>query len=364
MTSEKSIGIIANPYSSRDIRRLISSASSIQTVERANIVERILVTMSAFGISKAYMMPDKSSLSATLLRNLSSRDNLIASSDVELGFVEMPITSTVEDTLEACRQFKELGVEGIVVLGGDGTHRAVASVVPDIPMVSISTGTNNAFPHFYEATLAGLALGVYLGGHVPAEQVIRQNKTIKVEINDDKEELALVDLAITDDRWIGARAVWKMTHLKELFLAFCEPTSIGMSSIGGLLNPVSRHEMHGLRVQLDDAEQCEMTLNAPIAPGLFEEVGIVSYDTIEYDVPYPIVTKRGVLAFDGEREIEFSEEDKIVVRLSKDGPLTIDVQATIFSAVKAGIFLNNKAVKNTRHKTRSTSDTLAVSVGT
>ena len=51
------------------------------------------------------------------------------------------------------------GVEAIVVLGGDGTHRVVAKACGDAPLCALSTGTNNAFRELREATVAGLAAG-------------------------------------------------------------------------------------------------------------------------------------------------------------------------------------------------------------
>jgi predicted polyphosphate/ATP-dependent NAD kinase len=348
-----SVGIIANPYSSRDIRRLVSSASSIQTVERANIVERILVTLATFGIDKAIMMPDKSGLAAQLIRNLESRSHLNRAASVDLEFLDIPITSTVTDTLIAGRIFRERNVGAVIVLGGDGTHRAVARYIGDIPMVSISTGTNNAFPRFHEATLAGLALGIYLKGLVNTESMVRRNKVIRVTVNNNIEDLALVDLAITSDRWVGARAVWKMENLKELYLAFCEPAAIGMSSIGGLLDPVSRKEMSGLKVLMADPVECPMTLNAPVAPGLFHEIGILDSSRIEIGVDYEIESAHGVLALDGEREIEFSAKDEVIVRLEDDGPVTLDVEATIESAARSGVFVNHRtAGRSGEHKFR------------
>ena len=341
-TDKPSVGIIANPYSSRDIRRLISSASSIQTVERANIVERILVTLSNFGIHDAYMMPDKSSLSSHLIRNMKTRTKLKKHIDVNLNFLDMDITSTVEDTFVACRLLKEQGVGAIIILGGDGTHRAVSTEITDIPLVSISTGTNNAFPRFYEATLAGMALGIYLGKHVPADQIVRKNKMIHVDVNGTHKDIALVDLAITNDRWIGARAVWKLEQLQELYLSFCEPASIGMSSIGGLLEPVSRLDEHGLRIIIDPEGNTETNINAPIAPGLFEEIGIAEYSRLTPGEPCKIHSKEGVLALDGEREIEFSQNDEVSVYLEHDGPLTIDVEKALDVAAKNNVFVNQK----------------------
>ena len=44
------VGIIANPISARDIRRVVASANSVQITDRANIVLRALAALSACGI--------------------------------------------------------------------------------------------------------------------------------------------------------------------------------------------------------------------------------------------------------------------------------------------------------------------------
>ena len=56
------------------------------------------------------------------------------------------VTGTVEDTRRAVRAMVAEGVAAIVVLGGDGTHRAVAMDCGRTPIACVSTGTNNAFP--------------------------------------------------------------------------------------------------------------------------------------------------------------------------------------------------------------------------
>ncbi len=338
----KSIGIVANPYSSRDIRRLISSATSIQTVERANIVERIIVSVANFGLDRVYMMPDKGGISSHLLRNLKTQQRLKDVDLPEIEFLDIPITSTAEDSENAAKLLFEKSVDAVLILGGDGTHRVVAKEIGDIPMASISTGTNNAFPRFYEATLIGMAIGLYINGIVPAEEILHKNKTIHVRLNDDVDEIALVDVAITNDQWVGARALWQMENLKELYLTFCEPSAIGMSSIGGLLKPVSRSQQNGLKVITAAPDNCEQSVNCPIAPGLFEEVGIVSSDILEVDEPCKIETQYGVIAFDGEREIEFKKQDDVVIELKNDGPVTIDINKAIEIAVKQGSFVKKK----------------------
>lgn len=52
------------------------------------------------------------------------------------------------DTRLATRHMVQRGVAMIAVLGGDGTHKAVAAEAGDVPLLTLSTGTNNAFPNF------------------------------------------------------------------------------------------------------------------------------------------------------------------------------------------------------------------------
>ena len=44
------VGIIANPVSARDIRRVIANATSLQITDRANIVLRVLTCLKAAGV--------------------------------------------------------------------------------------------------------------------------------------------------------------------------------------------------------------------------------------------------------------------------------------------------------------------------
>lgn len=340
------IGIIANPYSSCDIRRLISSATSIQTVERANIVVRVIVASARFGIKKVIIMPDRSGLATHLLRNINSLRKTSGLTIPEIEFIDMPITGSALDSQVASQRLQENGVSAVLVLGGDGTHRVVSKSIGDIPLASISTGTNNAFPRFCEATLVGMAIGLYASGRVPVEKVIDRNKLIHVTLNDEHEDVALVDLAVTNDQWIGSRALWDMHKVRELYLAFCEPGAIGMSAVGGLLDPVPRSAAYGLKIVLADDESADFRLTTPIAPGLFEDIGIVSSEHIEFNQPCVLESRDGVIALDGEREIEFSHRDKVVIEIKRDGPLTLDINETLNTAVANQVFVSRQGMRD------------------
>ena len=53
-----SIGIIANPASGKDIRRLVSYATTIDNNEKVNICKRIVLAAQGMGVDEAVFMPD------------------------------------------------------------------------------------------------------------------------------------------------------------------------------------------------------------------------------------------------------------------------------------------------------------------
>ncbi len=52
------VGIIANPVSARDIRRVVTHAGSLQIADRAGIVLRALAALAAGGVGRVVMMPE------------------------------------------------------------------------------------------------------------------------------------------------------------------------------------------------------------------------------------------------------------------------------------------------------------------
>ena len=163
-----SVGIIANPAASKDIRRLVAQGRVIPDWEKVNIIRRVLIGLQAAGIQLVFGMPDASNLCRR------STDDKQVSLDVEL--VDIPTYNEERDTIRSVKKMRELGVACIVTLGGDGTNRAVSTESEDIPLVAISTGTNNVFPTMVEGTLAGLAAGLVALGKLPTDIVATRSK--------------------------------------------------------------------------------------------------------------------------------------------------------------------------------------------
>src|SRR5260221_3006163 len=124
----------------------------------------------------------------------------------EVEFLDgQPIRQTAQDTVDAVRRMVAVGARVIVCLGGDGTARVTASAAGEVPMLALSTGTNNTFPAVREATIAGLAAGLVATCMVPAEGVVRRAKVLVGPVGDGG-ETARLDVAVWPDSTLRVRA--------------------------------------------------------------------------------------------------------------------------------------------------------------
>ncbi len=330
------IGIIANPVSARDIRRVIANATALQITDRANIVLRVLSCVKACGVGKVYMMPENGGIRHHVRRGIDRAESQGLKHFPVLEYLDCKISGMVDDSLRGARIMKEMDLAAIVVLGGDGTHRAVVMSCGSVPVAGISTGTNNAFPEHREPTITGLAVGLAVTRKVPAETAFLPNKKIVVRING-HEEIALVDVAVVTERYIGARALWRTETFRELFVTFADPEVIGMSAIAGLLTPVTRLDDHGLHVRLATEGEEKIMLNTPIAPGYMRDIGIRDYEPMQPGIEYKPEITGGSIALDGERELTFSEKDNVTIELVPNAFRTVNVSACMQYASRHGL---------------------------
>jgi predicted polyphosphate/ATP-dependent NAD kinase len=346
VTGSVTVGVIANPASGRDIRRLVAGASVFDNVEKGNMVYRFMVGLGAVSVERVLMMPAASGLYDGLQRALHGhafeRHPL-----PELELVEMRLRHDARDTVEAVEKMRKQGVKAIAVLGGDGTNRVVASRCADTPICALSTGTNNAFPEVREATIAGLATGLVSTGLV-TNGVLRREKILRVGLNGDPHhDCALVDVAVSSERFIGARALWKSGSVSELFVTRAAPDALGFSAVAGLLDPIPRHARHGLHLRLTKPKDADLVINVPLAPGLIMPVGVVEIRRIEPGRAVPVEPGLGSIALDGEREIERDLEDRVEVSLATEGPLTIDVAEVMRLAARRGLLSDQAPLEET-----------------
>lgn len=330
------VGIIANPVSARDIRRVIANATALQITDRANIVLRVLACLKSCGVGRVIMMPENGGIRHHVRRGIDRAENRRTGEFPSLTHLDWKITGTVVDTVRAARDMKDLGVAAIIVLGGDGTHRAVVTACGDTPIAGISTGTNNAFPEHREPTITGLAVGLAVTGRIPQRLAFEPNKRLVVRVGN-QQEIALVDVAVVTERYVGARALWRTDTFRELFVTFADPEAIGMSAIAGLLKPVSRRDPHGLHVRLGSGAGTRLEVRTPIAPGYIRGIGIRRFSRLAPRRSVRPEIAAGSIALDGEREFAFDENDEVSITLETDAFRTVNVSACMQYAARKGL---------------------------
>jgi predicted polyphosphate/ATP-dependent NAD kinase len=334
---ETTVGLVANPASGRDIRRIVTGASVSDNSEKARIILRLLAGLGGAGVSRVLMMPAGGGIGARLERDLDGRTGELARQPMPaLEILDVPLQGSAADTTVAVRKMVRRRVGAIVVLGGDGTHREVAKECGDIPICALSTGTNNVFPGRHEATIAGLATGFVAGGH-RGTGWLRREKVVHVAVNaSDDTDLAVVDVAATTSLFAGAGAFWQPESIREFVVTFANPSAIGLAGVAGLLEVVDRSAPYGLYVRLSDRNQASSVVRAALAPGLVANVPIAHHRQVPLDETTVLECASGSIALDGERAIEVSAAASVETQVTL-GPLTIDVDRVMTDVAQRGM---------------------------
>lgn len=324
MSEALPIGIIANPASGKDIRRLVGHASVVDNNEKVRIVRRALLALDAAGATRVLAMPD---YYATVAR---------AAADVELRLtiaeVVIERTAGEADTTASAAAMEQAGVAAIITLGGDGTNRAAVLGARNTPLIAISTGTNNVFPTLVEGAAAGLAAAALALGLVRADEVAPRCKLIEV-CGEGVRSLALIDVAVLDPGPVGARAVWHPEALHRLLLTRASAAYQGLAAIGGLLRRLDDADEGGLDLRFGESG---LRLIAPLAPGRFDTVCVSAWDAIA-DGEARTIAGPCLLAFDGERTQDVRAGRSVTAVISRSGPPVVDVRQAVQLAAKRGL---------------------------
>ena len=324
------VGIIANPASGKDIRRLVSQATVFSNYDKTGVVKRVILGLDSTGVDEILIMPDTYGLGFRALEGL---DHHHVSSKITI--LDFEIEGTQDVSILAAHLMKESKVDCIITLGGDGTNRVVSKACGDVPLIPISTGTNNVFPVMTEGTTAGMAAGILARKVVDESQVTTTVKKLELLSSGEKIDLALVDAVTVTEAFIGARALWDPRSVREIFLTQSELGSIGMSSIGAVLQSVKAEDRFGLLIELGPGGE---KIQAPIAPGLITEVEVKSHRLLQPGEKIPVTASASIVALDGEREVEINAKDRLELSLSLDGPRVGDIQKILHAAREKGFF--------------------------
>jgi len=331
------VGIIANPASGKDIRRLVAFASVCDNMEKVNIVRRAILGMASVGVDEVLIMPDTFNIGYRVVDTLreTAGFDIACSLSSKVSLLDMPVTGTDVDSTNAAHMMNEAEVGCVIVVGGDGTNRAVAKGCGETPILPISTGTNNVIPYMIESTVAGLVAGMVAKKIVDTEKSTIRTKKLHITRNSEPLDIALVDVVVTDDLFVGARALWDISKVRQVVATRGEPSNIGMSSILGMFLPIRVDDPFGISLKIGKGR---LKVKAPIAPGLIEEVEVGAFRKLEIGDEVAVGFKPSILALDGEREIEVYNEDDVRIRLERDGPMLVDVEEVLREAVGKRFF--------------------------
>jgi len=327
-----SVGVIANPMSGRDVRRLVARAAAGTPDAKRNQLQRILVGAAAAGAERLLLVRD--------LFRIAERAAASLRLSASLEFVDAgPIETRPADTVRAVEALRKHGCGALVVLGGDGTQRLVAETWPDAPLMPVSTGTNNVFPVATEATLCGAAAGLVARGAVPLAQVSRRAKVVRVETQEGARHLALIDAVKVVEDHPGNLMPFEPERIRHVLLSRAEPASVGMSPIGGLLEPCGAEEDAGVEVRCGPHAGGGRPLRVPVSPGLYRTAHVEGVrrvalgEAVYFEGP-------GLLEFDGDRSHGLQAGERALARVLRDGPRVIDVGLTLAEAARRGCFLD------------------------
>jgi hypothetical protein len=316
------IGLIANPASGRDIRRLVANAATSTLNDKVTAVRRVVIGAAQCGADRIVVLGDGPRIARR------------AAEGVELGHLVEELVAPrhhdMRDTIAAARAMGEVGCAVVVVHGGDGTNRAVALGWPSVPVIPISTGTNNAFPINVEPTLAGAAAGILSTGTVTLSEVGSAASVVHLEIEGDGHDLAVVDAVLLGGGLVGSMLLFEPERLVAAVIARASSSALGMCGLAGLLHP---GDPGPVSVEFGPGRE----LAVPLAPGAFETVGVERAtklalgDVVEWCGP-------GVLAFDGERSRKLADGQRAWLRVQSDGPIVIDVMKAVALGAERGAF--------------------------
>ena len=141
----RTVGIIANPVSGRDVRRVAARGAVSTTEDKRNRIARAVIGAVTAGATRIVAMAEPFGIATGALTDLRI--------DAEIEIVDVGATVSPSDTVRAVEAMRARDVGVLMTLGGDGTNRTVSAVWPEATLVPMSTGTNNVFPSLTEPTV-------------------------------------------------------------------------------------------------------------------------------------------------------------------------------------------------------------------
>ncbi len=305
------VGLIANPLASKDIRRLVGLARVVDVEEKANLIGRFLVGLTAGPDVVVAALDDSGGIAKRGLR-------LTRGAAPPVGFLPIEARATEADTSTAARMLGLMGAKALVTVGGDGTIRSAVEGWPEARLVPLAAGTNNAMAIAHEPTIVGYATALAVSGGLP-DDTYERITTMVVHTGEPNPSTAVVDAVGVRTHWTGARALWEPEDLVEAVVANARPDSVGVASISAALGPTPPG--HARHIRFGPGRR----LRVIFGPGLVGDVSVETHRIVAEGETVALDPATRVIALDGER------------RLVRDTGAHIEVRpgAHLLSIVKA-----------------------------
>ncbi len=320
------LGIVVNPMSGRDVRRVAARASTHAHHDKKQQVTRLVLGALEQGVDEIFLGNEPFRINKGAVENLPERGRI--------KILDFPLTHTARDTVTLMTRMWEHGCRHFIILGGDGTNRIAARHFPAAVILPLSTGTNNVFPWMLEASVAGAAAGLVASGRLDAERHCPRCKQLHVVVNETVRDSALIDAVLLRNDLPGSLLPYEPENLVSIFLTRAEPASIGVSPIGGYLMPCRAGDAFGMHIEC--GQPARARVRVPISAGLYGNVNIRRYERFSPGDACEI-RGPGILAFDGDRSMQLGASDKAIVTIERDGPRVMNASTVMAAASGAGL---------------------------
>jgi hypothetical protein len=317
------VGVVVNPAAGRDVRRLTGSASVSDSYGKRRAAECVLAGLDVVDEPvDAVLAPDSGRIGQRTAEE-ADRPNVTV--------LDAAVEGSGADTRRAAAAFRETA-DAVVSFGGDGTTRDLAVEIGDVPVLAVSTGTNNVVPTMVDGTVAGAAAALVAAGAVDADAVTGRHTMVAAEVADGRSLRGLATVGVVDRSFVGTRAILDPDEFLGGVVSRASRGEIGLSGVAGACTRLAPADRAGVAIDLDpDAAR---TVPAITTPGVVERVGVSEWSRLDPADEWTFDVGDAVLSADGERELELQGES-VSVRPVRDGPRLVDFEAVFDRAPAA-----------------------------
>lgn len=166
--------------------------------------------------------------------------------------------------------------------------------------------------------------------------IYHRDKRIEIFKDGALVDIALVDSVISKNLFVGAKAIWDVEDMEKIIVTRAHPGTIGFSSLVGCRKIIEIEDDFGAVIDLTENKY---KIIAPIAAGTIEKVHMGDTKIINLNEEYKFTSKeKGVIALDGEREISFKKGETFIFKITRKGPIRVNIKSALELAQAQGFF--------------------------